>query len=113
MSKRLEANKGAFIVLSFLIVSIKMVRSSSFTTNIVKQNPNKVNQEDLKMKVLLVNGSSHIHGTTMKALEEMIKIFEEEKIETEVIQLGGKPLADCTQCNSCQKQGNVCSKRMG
>ena len=33
------------------------------------------------MKVLFVNGSSHIHGTTMKALEEMIKIFEEEKLK--------------------------------
>lgn len=57
------------------------------------------------MKVLLVNGSSHIHGTTMMALEEMIKIFEEEKIETEVIQLGAKPLADCLQCNFCHKTG--------
>ena len=57
------------------------------------------------MKVMLVNGSSHVHGTTMKALEEMIKIFEEEGVETEVIQLGGKPLADCLQCNVCQKTG--------
>ena len=65
------------------------------------------------MKVLFVNGSSHIHGTTMKALEEMIKIFEEEKIETEVIQLGGKPLADCTQCNSCQKTGQCVFKEDG
>ena len=36
------------------------------------------------MKVMLVNGSSHIHGTTMKALEEMARIFEEEGIETEI-----------------------------
>lgn len=26
------------------------------------------------MKVMLVNGSSHLHGTTMTALEEMIKV---------------------------------------
>ena len=57
------------------------------------------------MKVLLVNGSSHAHGTTMVALEEMIRVFEAEEIETEVIQLGGKPLADCLQCNACQKTG--------
>ena len=57
------------------------------------------------MKVLLVNGSSHAHGTTMAALEEMIRVFEAEEIETEVIQLGGKPLADCLQCNACQKTG--------
>lgn len=57
------------------------------------------------MKVLMVNGSSHPHGTTMRALEEMIKIFNEAGVETEVIQLGGKPIADCLQCNQCQKTG--------
>ena len=57
------------------------------------------------MKVMLVNGSSHVHGTTMKALEEMIKVFEAEGVETEVIQLGGKPLADCLQCGVCRKTG--------
>ena len=57
------------------------------------------------MKVLLVNGSSHVKGTTMMALEEMVKIFKENGIETEVIQLGTKPLADCMQCNACQKTG--------
>ena len=57
------------------------------------------------MKVLFVNGSSHINGTTMAAIHEMIKVFESENIETEVIQLGAKPLADCLQCNACQKTG--------
>lgn len=57
------------------------------------------------MKVMLVNGSSHIHGTTMAALEEMIRVFKSENIETEVIQLGGKPIADCLQCNVCNKTG--------
>ena len=37
------------------------------------------------MKVLLVNGSSHIKGTTMMALDEMVKTFQENGIETEVI----------------------------
>ena len=58
------------------------------------------------MKVMLVNGSSHLHGTTMAALEEMIKVFHSEEVETEVVQLGGKPIADCLQCNVCQKTGN-------
>ena len=35
------------------------------------------------MKVMLVNGSSHLHGTTMTALEEMIKVFHSEEVETE------------------------------
>lgn len=55
------------------------------------------------MKVLLVNGSSHPHGTTMAAIEEMERVFHAEGVETEVIQIGGKPIADCLQCNVCNK----------
>ena len=57
------------------------------------------------MKVMFVNGSSHLHGTTMAAIEEMEKVFRAEGIETEVIQVGGKPIADCLQCNVCGKTG--------
>ena len=57
------------------------------------------------MKVMFVNGSSHLHGTTMAAIEEMEKVFCAEGIETEVIQVGGKPIADCLQCNVCGKTG--------
>lgn len=57
------------------------------------------------MKVLLVNGSSHVHGTTMAALEEMVRVFEAEGIESEIIQTGSKPLADCLQCGACRKTG--------
>lgn len=57
------------------------------------------------MKVLLVNGSSHKNGTTMQAIQEMVSVFEKEGVETEVIQLGGKPLADCLQCNKCRETG--------
>ncbi len=65
------------------------------------------------MKVLLVNGSSHKNGTTMSALNEMIRVFTEEGIETEVIQLGGKPIADCLQCNVCHKTGKCVFKDDG
>ena len=65
------------------------------------------------MKVMLVNGSSHLHGTTMPALEEMIKVFYSEEVETEVVQLGGKPIADCLQCNVCQKTGKCVIKDDG
>ena len=57
------------------------------------------------MKVLLVNGSSHVHGTTARVLEEMIGVFGAEGVETELIQLGGAPMADCLQCNRCAELG--------
>ena len=53
------------------------------------------------MKVLFVNGSSHKNGTTMQAVKEMQKVFEAQNIETEVIQLGNKPIQDCIQCGYC------------
>ena len=56
---------------------------------------------------------SNINGTTMTALEEMIKVFHSEEVETEVVQLGGKPIADCLQCNVCQKTGKCVIKDDG
>ncbi len=57
------------------------------------------------MKVLLVNGSPHIHGCTAAALDEMIKVFTEEGIETELIQVGNKSIRGCVSCGSCEKNG--------
>lgn len=55
------------------------------------------------MKVLLLNGSPNVNGNTARALEEMRKIFEEENIETEVIQIGSKEIRGCCACQSCYK----------
>ena len=57
------------------------------------------------MKVLLVNGSTKIHGCTYRALSEMAKIFNEQGIETEIIWLGVNPIAGCIGCNACLKTG--------
>ena len=57
------------------------------------------------MKVLILNGSSHTNGTTMIAIKETIKIFSAEGVETEVVQLGTKPISDCFQCHGCRKSG--------
>ncbi|MER1993578.1 MAG: NAD(P)H-dependent oxidoreductase, partial [Eubacteriales bacterium] len=36
-------------------------------------------------KVLLLNGSPHANGCTAAALKEMIRVFEAEGVETELI----------------------------
>ena len=56
-------------------------------------------------KVLLLNGSPHPHGCTATALEEMIRIFEEEGIETELIQVGNKDIRGCISCGQCSSKG--------
>lgn len=56
-------------------------------------------------KVLILNGSPHPHGCTAAALDEMIKVFEEEGIETELVQVGSKDVRGCISCGSCYKTG--------
>ena len=55
------------------------------------------------MKVLMLNGSPKADGNTAIALNEMIRIFDEEGIETEVVQVGNKVIRGCVSCNSCGK----------
>ena len=57
------------------------------------------------MKVILVNGSPHEKGCTCTALENVAKTLNEEGIETEIFQLGTKPLVGCTACGACVKTG--------
>ena len=57
------------------------------------------------MKVLLVNGSPRHKGNTALALEEMVKVFEAEGIETEVLHVGNKDIRGCIACGSCGKNG--------
>ena len=56
-------------------------------------------------KVLILNGSPHQHGCTATALDEMIKVFEEEGIETELIQVGTKDIRGCISCGKCSEDG--------
>ncbi|MGL5754707.1 MAG: flavodoxin family protein [Paraclostridium sp.] len=57
------------------------------------------------MKVLLVNGSPHLNGCTYTALTEVSKSLEANGIETEIFQLGTKPICGCIGCGSCYKTG--------
>ncbi|MCR5403635.1 MAG: flavodoxin family protein [Butyrivibrio sp.] len=56
-------------------------------------------------KILLLNGSPKANGCTATALNEMIKIFDEEGIETEVIHIGNKDIRGCVSCGYCEKNG--------
>ena len=56
-------------------------------------------------KVLLINGSPRANGCTATALHEMISVFREEGIETELIHVGNKAIRGCVACASCSKLG--------
>lgn len=57
------------------------------------------------MKVLMINGSPHANGNTAIALREMIKVFETEKIETEIVHVGNQNIRGCIGCNACYDKG--------
>lgn len=54
-------------------------------------------------KVLLLNGSPHANGCTAAALAEMIKVFDAEGIETELVQVGMKNIRGCIACGKCEE----------
>lgn len=57
------------------------------------------------MKVLLLNGSPHSDGSIYTALNEMIKVFEKEGIDTELIHCGNLDIRGCMACHACGKLG--------
>ena len=57
------------------------------------------------MKVLMINGSPHAQGNTALALREMEKIFIENGIEVETIQVGNRDIRGCVACGYCFKNG--------
>ncbi|MCM1263843.1 MAG: flavodoxin family protein [Butyrivibrio sp.] len=56
-------------------------------------------------KVILLNGSPHANGCTWTALDEMVRVFEDENIETELIHVGNKDIRGCISCGYCEKNG--------
>ena len=57
------------------------------------------------MKVLILNGSPKADGNTSIAIKEMISVFDNEGVETEVVQIGNKDVRGCVSCGSCEKNG--------
>ncbi len=57
------------------------------------------------MRVLLINGSPRVGGNTSIALGEMEKIFQQEGIQVETVQVGNKAIRGCVACLSCMEKG--------
>lgn len=57
------------------------------------------------MKVLLINGSPRVGGNTSIALGEMEKIFQQDGIQVETVQVGNKAIRGCVACLSCMEKG--------
>ena len=58
-----------------------------------------------KKKVLLVNGSPRADGNTFCALQEIEAQLKKHGIETEIYQIGNKPVRMCINCGGCRRNG--------
>ena len=57
------------------------------------------------MKVLVVNGSPHRDGNVSVAIAELKKVFADEGIEVENVEIGIKRVSGCLGCYTCGKLG--------
>jgi multimeric flavodoxin WrbA len=53
------------------------------------------------MKVLMINGSPHQHGTTRRALDEIAGALKQYQAETEIVTVGQKLIHGCIACGKC------------
>ena len=72
-------------------------------------------------KVLLINGSPHAKGCIATGFEEMLPVFSQWGIETEIIHIGNRDIRGCAACGFCEKNGrcvfdddpvNACARKL-
>lgn len=56
-------------------------------------------------KILLISGSPRHEGCTYTALREVAMTLEKNGVETELIEIGAKPVAGCIACGKCRSTG--------
>jgi multimeric flavodoxin WrbA len=62
------------------------------------------------MKAIAFNGSPRKGGNTEFLLKKVLEPIGEAGIETELVQIGGKPLRGCTACKKCfENKDRKCS----
>jgi multimeric flavodoxin WrbA len=58
------------------------------------------------MNVIIFNGSPNKNGTCARAIREVRTELTKEKIETEVVEVGGLAIHGCVACGSCAGKGH-------
>lgn len=57
--------------------------------------------EEMLMKVFMLNGSPHEHGTTRRALDELAETLKIGGADTEMMTVGNKAIRGCIACGRC------------
>lgn len=102
MDRREFIKKSALATVSGLLLTTPLANISANT----KENSNTTSiNETHPMKVLLINGSPRKNGNTFTALSEASKTLEKHGLETEIVQIGAKPIRGCIACGQCKSKG--------
>lgn len=59
------------------------------------------------MKVVLVNGSPNTNGCTFTGLSIIKQQLAEQGVDSEIFQVGKKPIIGCTACRACKQPGKA------
>ncbi len=58
-------------------------------------------------KVLLINGSPRTDGNTFCCLKEIEATLQKHGVESEIVQIGRKPVRMCINCGGCRQNGGA------
>jgi len=92
MDRRDFLKKTAMAAAATVVAASPLAAGEKFMNNLT----------DKKMKVLLINGSPRANGNTSLALGEIAKQLDKHGVETELVQIGDKPLHCCVACGYCR-----------
>jgi len=92
MDRRDFLKKTAMAAAATVVAASPLAAGENFMNNLT----------DKKMKVLLINGSPRANGNTFLALGEIAKQLDKHGVETELVQIGNKPLHFCVACGYCR-----------
>lgn len=62
----------------------------------------------IKIKILIISGSPRPRENTKITLDEMVKIFDQEDIESEIEHVGNKDIRGCIACMACKARLGHC-----
>lgn len=102
MDRREFIKNSALATVGGLLLTTPLANISAQTKD--KSNKELTN-EPYHMRVLLINGSPRKNGNTFAALNEASKRLETHDIETEIVQIGAKPIRGCIACGQCHSKG--------
>ena len=54
-------------------------------------------------KILIINGSPRVDGNTTIAINELVKTFDKNGVQTEVLQIGNHDIRGCIACGKCRE----------